>query len=241
MKQTMIDTTLLAGSATEAIDLSGYANSLLFSETAEEIEAACIGDLARRRIAALKDATFSFTCADDDSGDPWDTLQDLFAADGAHFGWVQSNSAMAEGDRGVMVEALETSYARGGDVGALRTIQIAGNGNGPMIYARVLQQDESLTVSGNSTGINFGALSTGETLYCKQWVLSVTAGSIVGTIESDSSGGFSSPTTQATFTSASGTTTEEQTVVGPQTDTWWRYEYTITTGPAVVLVMIGKK
>ena len=240
-KQTMIDTTLLAGNASEAIDLSGYANSLEFSESAEEVDATTIEDTVRRRIASLKDAAFNFKCADDDSGQPWDTLQDLFGAADCQFAWISSNASMAEGDIGVMVQALESSYERGGDVGSLKEISVSGNGDGPMIWSKVLQQDESLASTGQSTGFQYGSVAAGETMYAKCFCLSLGGGSIQVDIESDDNSGFTSATQRISLASQSSVSTVTGSVAGAITDDWWRANYTIVTGPAVVVVMIGKK
>ncbi len=241
-KQTMIDTTLLAGNATESLDLSGYANQMSFTKNVEESDTTTFSDLARRRIGSLADSQFSFTCLEDDTvEDPWKTLSDLLATAACYYGWIESNASMAEADRGVFIRGLQSAYEKGGEIGSVHSLSVSGSGDGPMIFGQVLQQDESLGSSSNSTGFQFGDLAAGETLHCVQWVLSVDAGSIVGTIESAAAADFVGSTTRATFTSATGKTTEEKTVSGAVTDTYWRYEYTITTGPSVVVCMIGKR
>ncbi len=241
-KQPYTDCTVLAGNASEALDLSGYTNASSFAPTYESQDTTTYADTARRRKATVSDASFSITSFHDDGGQPWDTLNDLSGSADQFVAWIESNASMAEGDRGIFGRVLQSSYeGPNGDVGSMQMINVSGEGDGPMIFGRLLQQDESLTVTGNSTGIQFGALSSGETLYCVMWVLSVTAGSIAATIESDDNSGFTSATTRATFTSATGTTTELETVSGAVTDDWWRFAYTITTGPAVVVCMIGKR
>lgn len=239
-KQTMIDTTVLIGGSGEALDISGQANACEFSGSADEVDVTAFSDLAHRRIGALEDASFSLSVLDENAADPWTTLTDLFAAQNALWAWIESNSAMAEADRGIMLRALESQFQRGGALGSARQMEASGVGDSPIIMAQVLQQDESLASTGNSTGFQFGDLLTGETLYCVHWVLSVT-GTITGTIESDDNSGFTTATTRASFTAATTVDAELQTVAGPVTDDWWRYEYTIVTGPAVVVAMIGKR
>ena len=241
-KQTMIDTTLLAGNASESVDLSGHANSMSFTKNVEESDVTTFSDLARRRIGSLTDSQFSFTCLENNATeDPWKTLADIFATEACYYGWIESNASMAEADRGVFIKGLQSVYEKGGELGSVLTLNVSGNGDGPMIFGQVLQQDESLGSSSNSTGFQFGALAAGETLHCVQWVLSVDNGSIVGVIESDDAADFVGATTEATFTSATGKTTEEKTISGAVTNTYWRYKYTIVTGPAVVVCMIGKR
>ena len=242
-KQRNIDLTILAGNGSECIDLSGFSNASSFDGSIEKKDCTTFADLARRWLGGAKDFAFNIDTFHDDGGQPWDTLNDIFGSAAAYFAWLESNAAMAEADFCAFGRALESNYAGpgGGAHGELQMVNVSGGGDGALVYGQVLQQDESLTVTGNSTGFQFGALATGETLSCVQFVLSVTAGSIVGTIESDDAADFVGATTEATFASATGPIVTEQTVVGPATNTWWRYEYTITTGPAVVVTLIGKK
>ncbi len=239
-KQTMIDTTLLAGNASEAIDLSGNANALAFTATIDEVDTTTISDLVKRRIGSVTDASFSCSVFDDDSGQPWDTLEDIFNT-ACQFGWVESNASMAEADFGVMLQALEASFEMGGAHGEARMVNISGAGDGPMIFGQVLQQDESLTTTGSSVGFQFGTVTTGETLVGNLWVLSVTAGTIDCVVESDSAG-FAGANTRGTFAQASGTTSERIEMAGDASgDDYFRLTSTIATGPATVVCMIGKK
>jgi len=241
-KQTLIDSTVLVGGTGEALDVSGSANSALFDGSVEELDSSAFSDLARRRVGGLATATFAMTVMDEAStAEPWTTLSDLFAVNPAYFAWIESNASMAEEDFGVMLKALESSFSRGGEVGAMRQMQIGGSGDGQLIVAQVLQQDESLSSSGNSTGFQFGALAAGETLWATQFVLSATAGTLDGIIVSDSQADFAaSKETQITFTQQSTVDAEQGSVAGAVTDDWWRYEYTIATGPFTVVVLMGK-
>ncbi|MBT8463016.1 MAG: hypothetical protein KJO44_10895 [Gemmatimonadetes bacterium] len=238
-KQTLIDTACFVGESSNsiALDLSGYTNSVTFAQTVDEVDTTSLEDTARRRIASIYDTSFNYEAFDDDGGEPFQSLHDLHGSD-AHFQWIESNSAMAEGDRGVACKVLESSYQRGGAHGDPRMLSISGNGDDTLSYTRVLQPDTEITSSGNSTGI-LDSITSPNSRFCRLWVLAATAGTIDVEIESATDSGFSvGLATRATFTQASGVGFQE--VVAPPTRaSYWRAKWTIATGPFTILVTIG--
>lgn len=237
----MADTTVLVGGDGEGLDISGQANRAEFNSSVDELDSTAFSDLCHRRVGGIVTSSFALTVLDEASTtDPWTTLKDLQGAAEAYYAWIESNASMAEGDYGVMLRALQSNFTRGGSIGALRAHEVSGNGDGQLIVCQVMQQDESLASSGNSTGFQFGALATGEVMWAQQYILSGT-GTISGKLVSDDNSGFTSATDRLTFTATlAAPDAEEQTLSTATTDDWWRYEYTIATGPFTVVVLMGK-
>lgn len=90
------------------------------------------------------------------------------------------------------------------------------------------------TSSGNGSGVDFGALSAGETLYA--WLavdratVSGTTPTLDVTIERSASDSWGAPTTVYTFTQATDSANTHQvknSETGAQAETWYRAAYTI--------------
>lgn len=240
-RQKLIDNTIVAGNATQCLDLSGNSNSLSFTDPIEEVDTTSFADLVRRREGTVHDSDFSISIQGDEAAEPRATVEALQGDADSFFAWVESNASMAEGDYGLFVQALQTQLERTGEHGAIHMLNISGNGNGHLVIGRVLQEDSALASSGQSTGIQFGSLSAGETMYASMFVLNATAGTLDMVVESDDNSGFTSATTRMTFAQASAIGAFQQSVAGAVTDDWWRVDYTIATGPFTVLVIMGKR
>lgn len=238
-REKLFDCTVLAGNAAACVDLSGYGNALQFNNPIEQVDTTSFADLIRRREATLENSDFSLSLQNEQSAEPSAIIEALHGDLNGLYGWIESNAAMAEGDYGLFVQAIGLQADRTGELGAVSMINLSGNGNGHFVIGRVLQQDESQTVTNSSTGFQLGALAAGKTRYATMWVLSATAGTLDTIVESDDNGGFSSPATRMTFAQASAVGAFQRSVAGPITDDFWRVTNTIATGPFVTVVMIG--
>jgi hypothetical protein len=240
-KHKLFDNYVVGGNASVCLDLSGNANSLAFDAPVEVLDVTTFANLVRKREAGLGDSNFSIRSQMDEAEEPRATLEALHGDSDAYYGWIESNASMAEGDYGLFVQALASTLERTGELGQIHHINISGNGNGHLVVGRVLQQDESLTVTGASTGFQFGALAAGETMRATMFVLGATAGTLDMLVESDDNSGFTSATTRMTFSQFSAIGAEQQSVAGAVTDDYWRVSYTIATGPFTAVVIMGKE
>jgi hypothetical protein len=238
-REKLFDCTVLAGNASACLDLSGYGNALQFNNPIEQVDTTSFADLVRRREATLEDADFSLSLQNEQNAEPSTILEALHGNADGFYGWVESNAAMAEADYGLFVQAIGLQLERTGELGAVSMINISGMGNGHFVISRVLQQDESQTVTNSSTGFQLGALADGKTRYATMWVLSATAGTLDVIVESNAGAGFGAPNTQITFPQVSAVSAIQRSVAGPITDDYWRVTNTIATGPFVAVVMIG--
>lgn len=94
---------------------------------------------------------------------------------------------------------------------------------------------QTVTVTGNGTGHNLGAVSAAQHVYGSVHFLTAggTTPSITVVLESDDNSGFTTATTVATFTAATTRTAQITRVAGAITDTWWRYRWTVSgTSPS---------
>lgn len=146
-----------------------------------------------------------------------------------------------EGDRVHFSRGVRGSYnPMSGEVGAIIAANIdARASNAPLVRGQLMRRG-TVTVTGNSTGINMGSAAN-KWIYSALHVLSpVTAGTptIVGVIESDDNSGFTTPTTRLTHPSRTvrGSDWQETTIGGGVTDNFWRAKWTLAgTSPSFTI------
>jgi hypothetical protein len=141
--------------------------------------------------------------------------------------------------RGVEMEYTPVDAAVGDEHG----FSVAAMSSGLYLpSAYLLHGVTAETSSGTETGVQVGAIASGELAYAALHVFDVTGTSIDVTVESDSSAGFGSASTQVTFAQATGPTSEwSSAVAGPVTDDWWRVAWTLVGTSATFAVVFGIK
>lgn len=145
-----------------------------------------------------------------------------------------------EGDVAWLVQGIQGSYVPWeGSVGDMAGFTVTGQGNITMTSGVILHPKTARTSSSNTTGVNVGSIAAGGTAYAALHVFSGTASTLDVIIQSDSTGGFGTPTNQITFTQATGATSEWASVAGAVTDTWWRVNYTVGGGTWTFGVSFG--
>ncbi|SNY29050.1 hypothetical protein [Paractinoplanes atraurantiacus] len=172
----------------------------------------------------------------------WEAL-DNSRVDNVSFGdlgtitpWTICPAGAAVGALAYLTGTLRTSYELGGSVGDVAPWTADGKGSTPLVRGVIAHPPGTArTANGSGTAIQLPAIAAGQSLYIASHVQSVagTTPSLTVRVESDDANGFASPTTQATFTAATGLTSQLIRVPGPITDTWWRAAWTITgTAPS---------
>lgn len=153
--------------------------------------------------------------------------------------------SQAAGEVAYFMQALRTTYKPGGQIGQLLAFEYNLESYGDAVNGTILIKNAALTASGNGTAYNLGAVSATQKLYAGLHVLGVSGTdtpTITVKIQSDNLEAFGDPTDKITFSAATALGSQWATPVdGPNTDTWWRVNYTISgTNPSFsILVVMG--
>jgi hypothetical protein len=133
---------------------------------------------------------------------------------------------------------VEGTYEIGAQIGDAFGFKVGTQGNGP-VGLGLLMQNGSLSATANGTGQQLGALSASQSLYANVHVLSASGSSptLDVTVVSDDNSGFTTPTTQATFSQITAAGAAQKIVAGAVTDTYWRFRFVIGgSGPSFAIV-----
>lgn len=158
---------------------------------------------------------------------------------------VAPGPSVAEGDFGQFVQGMALEISPAGKIGDNYGVIANGQGTGGYNSARGrVMGIGAKTATGTSAAYQDGAIASYQRLIAALHVTAVSGGTpnLVVTIESDDNAGFSSPTTQLTFTAATAKTSEVKVASGPITDTYWRAKWTISgsTPSFTIGLLVGK-
>jgi len=132
------------------------------------------------------------------------------------------------------------------------TLKLFGEGNQPCPFSATAvcsgrplkgwnMKHGIITVGANGTGIALGPVGATQSMFAGLCVTQATAlvGLIV-TIQSDDNAGFTTPTTQMTFSTLAVTGSQLMSVAGAITDSYWRAVWALTSGSAEITVVLGR-
>ena len=123
-----------------------------------------------------------------------------------------------------------------GAVGEIAPFSISKSQSSDVVVQGKVQIDGDLTASGNSPGVQLGAVSATEKCYVGIHCYGVSGTStptVTFKLQSDDNSSFTSPTDRITFTSITAVGSDFQSVAGAITDQYWRLNYTISgTNPS---------
>lgn len=172
----------------------------------------------------------------------------FFATLGSVGPWTIAPIDANEGSLAYLTRSLRTTFTLLGQVGDVAPFQGHGEGSWPLARGFVASNPGTArTVSGTGTILDLGVagVTAAQFIYGNLHVLSVAAGGaqITARIESAAVIGFGSPTTRATFTSATAISGEAIRAAGPITDRYWRLAWTISgsTPSFLIAASIGIK
>lgn len=175
-----------------------------------------------------------------EAGDTGKVDDATWASLGAVGAWTACPVGASVGDLAWVTKMLTGSYALGGQVGEVAPWKAGWKGSWPLARGEVLHPPGTArTATGTGTARQMGALSASQALYVTLHVLSAsgTTPSITVAVDSDDNSGMTTPTTRATFTTATARGGQTVKVAGPVTDTWWRVSWTISgTTPSFLLL-----
>jgi len=219
----------------DGVDLTGFTNQVNLEVSGDPLDVTTFGSAGwRSRIAGPGTAQVSA------SG----YVQNTAGQDSEMFGDVAATSVVSiastptSGDTAFALQAVEGGYQWGGQYGDAAGFTIESASAGLVVPGGLLWPKADVTGAANGTGKQFAAgVAATESLYAAIHVLS--AGTTCDVIvESDTTSGFSTPTTQisSTVTAAGGTWA---TAAGAITDTWFRVRFATVTGTFSIAVVVG--
>jgi len=222
-------------------DFTGDSNQAAIETEAEALDATPFGLGWKAMIAGLKSSAFSMAgfwqSAASQAVDP-----EAFAGLGEADRVLTFGPSQVEGDPAYMLQAVQSSYSLGGDVGAVMPFSLAASGsNGAgTVRGKLTKSRGNVTATGAiGTGVELAAASASQYVYCTVHIF--TAGTTITLqLQSDDNAGFSTPTTVATIgaLTASGGTWMTK-VPGPLTDTFFRLNVSAVTGTFNLAAAVG--
>lgn len=217
-------------------NLAGDANALALGVASELQDDTALADTARSRTGGLQTVAFSAEGIWHSDGDAvlWNDvgLSDVpvtIAPGGPNVG-----------DRAFIARCTMAEFRPlEGAVGELRRFAVGGEGQS--IARGALLHNATRTATGSApAGVQLGAMVAGQAIHAALHVLAAagTTPSLTVRIESDDNPGFTTPTTQLTFTAATAVGAQWALAAAVTADTWWRVAWTIAgTGPSFAFVV----
>lgn len=228
-------------------DLTGYSNKF---EVAGQVEEKDVTNFASNGYKELLGGLGSATLAGEgqwSAGDFTNPDDALSAALGTVGPYTACVNGAAVGGVAWQVNALTSKYTIGGAVGDVAPWQVGASSSSPLVRGQILHPPGTArTSTGSGTAVLYAAVAAGQAFWVNLHVLGVSGTgtpTITVTVQSDDNSGFTSSTTQATFTAVTAANQSVGQVVkvaGPITDTYWRIGWTISgSSPSFLLVASG--
>lgn len=219
-------------------DLSGDLNSIAVDYSAEMHDDTVFGDTTRTRKGGLKAAQFSLSGYWDGTTDG-EMFNEMGVTDQPITGAPETG---ADGEVAYSMNATFAEYSFSGSIGDLLPFNVTAESSDALVQGTIMH-NATRTSSGNGTARQLGAVTANQDLYCAMHVITAsgTTPTLDVIIQSDDNGSMTSPTTVATFTQATGVTSEWIVSAGAITDDYFRVNYTIggTTPSFEFIVFLG--
>jgi len=208
--QVLKDTTVYIG----GYDLTGDTNSVTLEHGADMVEDTTFGNDTHGMRSGLKMSSFSME-GHVNNAQSDDALYSQITVEDKPLSVYPLGSAEGNRGYGFLVTVGEFSPLSGA-VGELNTYSSSAAAMGDL-------------TSGVSDGIQVGAVTSSQKAYASLHVIS-GSGTLDVDIESDDNSDFTTEISRASFTQATGITSEWLEIDGPVTDDYWRINYTIGGG-----------
>lgn len=223
-------------------DMTGDLNQASCNLSVEEKENTVFGLTYRRRIGGLKNVAAQFGgfySAGSGQVDP-EVFTNLAVVDRV----VTLAPTSTEGSTAYMWQGGAFGYNFFGQIGEVTpmTVNYSGTNGVGAVRGAVTKAKANVSATGaTGTGLLLGDVDATEYLYATLHVFSAGT-TITIQVQSDDNAGFTTPTTRGTIgpiTTAGGTWMTR--VVGPFTDTYWRFNVSACTGTFSIAGAIGIK
>lgn len=238
--QVLLDAKVTMG----AFDISGDLNQVKLSYSADSLENSAFGSLAHTHVPGPltiqlhHEGFVQFGATQTTIDGRMDSV--LGVVD------VPVSVAARGGDLGEEVfffKALHTKYDRLGDWGQLMKFQVDADASGTdtrLVKGIIFEDGKTArTIAGNTATQVLGAVSATQKVYAQLHLKAFTGTNVTFTLKSAVTD-WGTPTTRATFTT--NTTVGAQWIVpvsGPITDTFWRFEWTVTALTSMNAILLA--
>ena len=215
-------------------DLSDHITSVNLEINSEELDATTINSGGfRERIGGLKDSTLSMDGFYEAGANKPDAL--LGASIGNEL-IVTTVPDAGVGNTAYFMKSRLFSYSMFGTVGEIAPFSITKSQSDDEVVQGKIEIDGALTATGNSTGVQLGAVGSTERIYVAIHCTAVSGTStptVTFKLQSDDNSSFTSPTDRITFSNITAIGADYQSAAGAITDDYFRLNYTITgTSPS---------
>lgn len=149
------------------------------------------------------------------------------------------NGVSAEGDIAYQQLMAFANYQPGSAVGELLAYQFEAAGRQAPIKSQVFVPLVQDSASGASSKINLGAVASGQAVYAGLHVTQFNGTSLDFTVRSDADAVAGGETSRITMTTVAGLTSEQKSLAGPVTDTFWDVTWTFVGTTFTALLVLG--
>tara|TARA_R100000742_G_C4277472_1_gene99384 strand:+ start:218 stop:943 length:726 start_codon:yes stop_codon:yes gene_type:complete len=215
-------------------DLSSHITSVNLDISAEELDATTINSSGfKSKLGGLKDSTLQMDGFYEAGANKPDAL--LGASVGSEL-IVSTVPDAGVGNTAYFMKSKLFNYQMFGTVGEVAPFSITKSQSSDIVVQGKVEIDSALTATGNSTGVQLGAVGAAERVYVAIHCYGVSGTSsptVTFKLQSDDNSSFTSPTDRITFTAITAIGADFQSLAGAVTDTYWRLNYTISgTNPS---------
>ena len=218
-------------------DLSDHITSVNLEITAEELDATTINSGGfREKLGGIKDTSLQMDGFYEAGANKPDAL--LGASIGNEL-IVTTVPDAGVGNTAYFMKSRLFSYQMFGSVGEIAPFSISKSQSDDEVVQGKIELDGALTASGNSTGVQLGAVGATERVYVAIHCTAVSGTStptVTFKLQSDDNSSFTSPTDRITFAGITAIGADYQSAAGAITDTYYRLNYTISgTNPSFTI------
>ena len=215
-------------------DLSDHVTSVNLEIMSEELDATTINSGGfRERLGGLKDSTLQLDGFYEAGANKPDAL--LGASVGNEL-IVTTVPDAGVGNTAYFMKSRLFSYQMFGAVGEIAPFSITKSQSDDEVVQGKIEIDGALTATGNSTGVQLGAVGSTEKIYVAIHCTAVSGTStptVTFKLQSDDNASFTSPADVITFSDITAIGADYQSAAGAITDDYFRLNYTISgTSPS---------
>ncbi len=215
-------------------DLSDHVTSVNLEIMSEELDATTINSGGFREVlGGLRDSTLQLDGFYEAGANKPDAL--LGASVGNEL-IVTTVPDAGVGNTAYFMKSRLFSYQMFGAVGEIAPFSITKSQSDDEVVQGKIEIDGALTATGNSTGVQLGAVGATEKIYVAIHCTAVSGTStptVTFKLQSDDNASFTSPTDVITFSDITAIGADYQSAAGAITDDYFRLNYTITgTSPS---------
>jgi hypothetical protein len=215
-------------------DLSDHVTSVNLEIMSEELDATTINSGGFREVlGGLRDSSLTMDGFYEAGANKPDALLGAFVGNELI---VTTVPEAGVGNTAYFMKSRLFSYQMFGAVGEIAPFSISKSQSDDEVVQGKVEIDGALTATGNSTGVQLGAVGSTEKIYVAIHCTAVSGTStptVTFKLQSDDNASFTSPTDVITFSDITAIGADYQSAAGAITDDYFRLNYTISgTSPS---------